>query len=282
MLVFSIFSATAQVTTDCVIKVNLLNQDPYPAVPNEKLKVVFQIEGVSDPSCGLVKFTVIEEFPFSLLPDQSATISIQSGTYSRDFNDFVLAPFEFNVHSQAQDGDNELSTEHAISSGTSEVIFLNNFDINVNAAETDFEVSVKDYNVKTDIVTFEILNIGEKDAEALTIEIPRQDTIQIKGSNRNIVGSLDSNEDATFTYEATPKDGEINLTIFYNDEANTRRSIEKTVLYDSSYFKDRNRDKTNISLSTWFFIAILILGIIIWIRIEIKKKHKKKKRTPLY
>ena len=80
---------------------------------------------------------------------------------------------------------------------------------------TDFEVYVGDHVIKDKSLVFEILNIGNQDIEALTVEIPKQENIVVKGANRNIVGDLDSNEYTTTDFEAIPAGGDINLILHY-------------------------------------------------------------------
>ena len=122
-------------------------------------------------------------------------------------------------------------------------------------------------------LTFEILNIAESDIESLTIEIERQDNIIVKGSNRNIVGSLDANEDTTFSFEATPMDGDIDLEIYYTDTTGVRRNVKKSVSYDSIYFTDRARDQNGNSSGVYWGVGIVVILLIWWFFFR-KKKHK--------
>ena len=54
----------------CNLNAKLINQDPYPAMPGEYVELVFQLTGVENPECGNIGFSVMEEFPFSLNPEQ--------------------------------------------------------------------------------------------------------------------------------------------------------------------------------------------------------------------
>src|SRR3989344_9462137 len=226
------------VSAICSLSVKLINQDPYPALPGEEVKVVFQLEGVSNPECKNVVFEFVESFPFTLSPGQNAIATAEGGAVS-DFKTYLLIPYKLKIDKDASDGDNELEVKFSSGAGDKKFISTKKFDINVNDLATDFEISIKDYMTSTRTLTFEILNIGEHDVEALTIEIPKQENIQIKGSSRNIVGSLDGNEDTTFSFEAIPRDGKVDLIISYTDEINERRQVQKSVIYDSSYFTDR-------------------------------------------
>ena len=269
LLIINLASAS-----ECDLSVSLVNQDPYPAIPGEYVKVVFQVEGVANPSCEGTNLELIETYPFSLDIGQSATTRINSETFALDYENYLLAPYKLRVDKNAIDGENEI--ELFFSSGEQSLSFRELFDINIEDARSDFEVFVENYDYSTKILTLEILNIGKKDIEALTVEIPKQKNIIIKGNKYNIVGSLDKNEDTTFTYEATPSNGEINLIIYYNDEVDVRRTLQKTINYDSSFFTNRKADEKQTPTKLYFTIGIVIFILIIWI---IKKMNHKNRRN---
>jgi len=273
IFLFSLTLVSAQ--SICVLDATLINQDPYPAIPGEYVKVVFQLDGLGNANCGDVSLTLKEEFPFSLDPGEETTLDVRSGTYSRDFASFFLAPFEVRVDEDALEGENPLEITYSYSFGAEKVNLIKKFNITIEDTRVDFEIAVKDYEPITNIIKFEILNIGESDIEALTIEVPKQDNIQIKGSNRNIVGDLDSNDDTTFEFEAVPTTGDINLIIYYTDQSNARRMLEKSVSYDESYYEDRVRDKVGRSISFYLLITLVVVIVIIWF-IRRRNRHKRR------
>ncbi|MBU0760993.1 MAG: hypothetical protein KJ600_02795 [Nanoarchaeota archaeon] len=258
----------------CDLDVELINQDPYPAVPGEYVKVVFQLSGVSNTECGDISFELIEGFPFSLDPGASSIVKIASGTYVRNFESSLIVPYELRVDKDALDGNNPIDVAFYYtgkSSGKSTKI--QQFNINVEDVSVDFEISVKEYDSSTNILTFEILNTGKNDIEALTIEIPKQEGVIVKGSNRNIIGDLDSNEDTTAKFEAVPSDGEIEVSIIYTDGINVRRRLNTKVVYDSFYFTERKKDEaTSRSFYFYAFFGLLILWAVLWGRKRWKKK----------
>jgi hypothetical protein len=253
----------------CTLNASLINQDPYPAIPGESVKVVFQINGVSSPDCGTVQFEVKENFPFKIDPESTNPITISSGTYTRKYSSFLLAPYKIRIDEDALEGDTPIEVLY---SGSSSIKRLEEFSIYVEDTKADFEVFIKDYIPSSKTMTLEILNIEDVDVEALAIEIPKQDNIEIKGANRVVVGDLDSNEYTTADFEAIMKEGEINLNVFYTDSVNVRREINKTIYFDPVYFDGLNRDKK--SQPIWLYI--LILAVIGWFGFRWYKKHKRK------
>jgi len=269
------FVSAASSSGACQIGVALVNQDPYPAVPGDYVKIVFQLTGVDNPDCGKITFAVNGVFPFSLDPGVPKEFVVRSGIYSKDFPSFYLAPFKLRVDKDALDGDNVLSASYSTSVGANDLVFEKDFNISVQDLRGDFEVSVKDYDSSTNTISFDILNVGENNVGALTVDVPKQDNFAVKGSSRNIVGSLDANEDTSFSFEGIPKDGDINLKISYTDKINVRREIDKTVHFDSSYFRGRVKDQQKTSY--WWYVGgiVVVVGVIWWFRRRAKKRKEK-------
>ena len=257
----------------CTLNVSLINQDPYPAIPGESVKVVFQIDGVSNPTCGDVNFAVKENYPFTIDPESANPITISSGTYLNKYSSFYLAPYKLRVDKDALDGDTPI--EVSFSSGSLQQFSqVKEFNINIKDTRADFEVYVKDYNAKARTFTLEILNIAKVDVQGLTIEIPKQPSVEIKGANTVIVGNLDSNEYTTADFEGTMDEGNLTMNIYYTDSINVRREINKTISFDPSYFTDLNRDK--ISQPIWLYVLIaVVLAFAGWIWYRKKKANKK-------
>lgn len=260
----------------CDLRVSLLNQDPYPAIPGDYVKVVFQVTGIENPECGKVDFGIKEAFPFSLDEGARNNVQIIGGNYVPNYKNYLMIPYQLRVDDNALEGDNEIETVfHFNNGGEKGLTQTKNFDINVEDSRTDFEASVKNFDANTNIITFEIINIGESDVEAVTVDVPVQDNFAVKGSSRNIVGSLDSNEDTTFTFEAEPSDGEIQLKILYTDALGIRRSQDKTVEYHSEYFVNRKADQVDPKPTSYYVAIVLIIFIILsWIRGYFKRRRK--------
>jgi len=259
------------ISAACSLSVSMINQDPYPAIPGETVKVVFQIDGVSNPECGIVEFELKESYPFTIDPESTNPISINSGTYTRKYSSFYLATYKLRIDEDAIEGDTPIEIS---SSSTNTAKKIEEFNIYIEDTKADFEIHVKEYNSKTRELTLEILNIEDVDIEALTIEIPKQENVEIKGANRINIGSLDSNEYTTADFEAIMKDGEIKIIIYYTDSVNVRRQIEKVIDFDSSYFNGSSKNQTS---QPWI-LYIIILAVVGWFVWRKYKKHKLKKK----
>jgi len=259
--------------TICDPEITLLNQDPYPAEPGNYVNIVFQMSEIDNPECGQIFFEIIEEFPFSLKEQQNQK-TIQGNTYLTNFGSSWLIPYKIAIDENALDGPTKIKVRYSYLGSSSNMV--QDFNIEIEDYRSDFEIYVKDYSYTTHELTLEILNIKDDDVEALTIEIPKQENIQVKGSNRIVVGDLDSNEYTTADFEATPQNGDIKVNIIYTDLVGVRRSLEKIVNFDSSFFSERKTDQKGAP--TGYIILILIILIAaIWI--FLKKQKKKKERA---
>jgi hypothetical protein len=271
--ILALFAINLVVAENCNLQISMLNQDPYPAIQGDYVKVVFQINGLENTDCGTVTFGVKEEYPIYLDPDVQNPITINSGTFKRDYGSFYLAPYKLRIDENALDGDNPIEVFYSTSRASN---VIQEFNINVQDTRADFEVNVKDYDYTTRKLTFEILNIKKTDVKALTIEIPKQDGVEIKGANRIVVGDLDSNEYTTAEFEAILPQGkkDINLNVIYTDSINVRRELKKVVTFDSSYFTDREIKKKQ---PYWFYaIIVLVIAFFVWRKIRKNKREKER------
>lgn len=275
ILLLALLASLSTLTTvqACSLNANLINQDPYPAIPGDYVKLVFQLDGVENPDCGMVSFSLNPKFPFSLDPGVQNTQTFNSGTYSRNYSSVAVIPYKVRVDSDALDGQNLVEVTYTNSNSFSKI---QDFNIEVSDVRTDFEVSIDDYDQTQNKLTFSILNIGKNDVESVVVEVPKQETLEVKGGNRQIIGSLNSNDDSSFSFEASPADGSISLVIYYTDKTGVRRSLEKSVKYESSYFTNRIRDQKS-SPTYLYVIGALILLIIIW-RVLVRRKRNKNKK----
>ncbi len=238
----------------CDLDISLLNQDPYPAIPGDYVKLVFQADGLDNPNCyGDISLSLQKKYPLEFDTEESRTVTVKGGTYTKDFSSFLIAPFKVRISKDALEGDTPIELTYFVGGRQ----FSKQFDINIDDVRADFEVYIDDYSNSE--LSFEILNIGTNDVEALTLEIPPQEGIEIVGANRQILGDLDSNEYSSVSFSVpaiTSK--EIFLKVFYTDTTGTRRILEKSVQFDASYFENLQSSKSTSSWAYAFWILVLI------------------------
>lgn len=270
-LVLSLYVLAFVSAESCSLEVSLINQDPYPASPGDYVELVFQMTGTDNLECLGANFELIEDFPFSVV-EGSATRVLEAPTYVRNFQTAWMIPYKLLIDKNAIDKNYEVKVMYS-SKKVSNNSVEKKFNVKVEDANADFDIHIKNYDYTTKELSFEILNIAKNDAEAITLEVPKQQNIEVRGSNIVIVGDIDSNEYTNADFKADILDGEITLDLYYTDAIGERRSIEKTVIYDSSYFAIREDEKPKTP--TWYYVVGgLVIILVIWM---IFRKHKKKK-----
>ena len=275
-------AATYDTNQVCNPDIKILNQDPYPALPGDYVKLVFQVNGLENKGCGDVLFSLEENFPISFDPGVNNTYFVKSGTYVNDYTSSVLIKFKIKIDNSAIDGYNEIKRDYIYNYGkNSNIALTKDLNLSVKDTLTDFEVSIKDYDATNQIMTFEIINVGKNDVNALTIDLPKQEQFAVKGTTRNIIGNFDTNEDTSFTFEGIPSEGNINLYIEYNDQINERRNLTKLVYFDSNLFSERKKDEKKTSYTSFIVLAIIVAIIIFWVVGRIRRKRKLEKMRKL-
>jgi hypothetical protein len=268
ILLFYLAFASAEA---CDPQVSLLNQDPYPAVPGDYVKLVFQVTGLDNPDCDDFTFELLNDYPIIFDPNEATEKLFKKVNFLKDYESNLLIPYEVRIDEDALDGANPIEAKTQIKGG---LVNLKTFNIEVQETKVLFEVYVKDYDYLTHELNVEVLNIGDSDIRALTLEIPRQEKIQIKGPNRIVVGDLDSNEYTSADFEAIVSDGLIDVNLIYTDSINVRRGVTEKVNFDSSYFTNRIKDQKKTSTGTYVLYAIIVL-LVVWF---IVRKFRKKKK----
>ena len=86
-VLISIFAILLSVTivsaVACSPTVSLINQDPYPAIPGEYVKFVFQIGNIANPECASLTFELLNKYPLIFDPDTNPIVSLDTGFYQR-------------------------------------------------------------------------------------------------------------------------------------------------------------------------------------------------------
>jgi len=261
--------------TECNPTVQLLSQDPYPAIPGDYVKLVFQIEDISDSVCGDISFELVNKYPISFDPGQESKLSLKSGTYVKDYSTHKLVAFKVRVDSEAVDGDNPI--EILLSKGTSAGIESKQFNLNVEDTRADFEVYVKNFDFNTNVLSLEVLNIAKVDVKSIAVEMLDYPSLVVKGAKTKIIGDLDSNEYTSAEFEVKPSDTLIPARIFYTDNAGFRRSIDKNVSLQTGLFTERKADEKSTPVTTYIVLAIIVIGIGYWFYKRKQAKDAKKR-----
>lgn len=274
LILISLVSMNFISADNCELGVSLVSQDPYPAIPGDYVKLVFQVDGIEDPSCGDLTFQLLEKYPISLDNSTSGIVTLKSGTFIKSFASHATIAYKVRIDPDALDG--ETSVEVAFSNNGLTTFFQSKeFNLSVEDTRADFELYVKNLDFATNQVTLEILNIAKVDVKSITLEVLDAPKLVVKGARTRIVGDLDSNEYTTTEFEITPVDVVLPVRVHYTDSAGFRRSIDKSVTLQTSLFQDRKADEKSTSMSTYIIVLVIIVGVGYWY--YKKRKNAKKK-----
>jgi len=274
LFVIPFMGGTVKAQQLCNLLVTQVNQDPYPVIPGDYVELVYQVAGVENVKCGQVTFELPDDFPIEFDPDDTGFRTILSGTFSEaGFATGWMIPYRVRIHEDALEGNNSMDIRYS-ASGSGQSI-TKTFYLEIEDVRTDFSVSIANFEANNkNSLTFEILNIGENDAEAVTVFIPQQPNINVKGNQQNIIGSLDAFEDTTFSFEAFPQPGDINLQIRYIDEIGELRTLNKFVNFNPNFYIGRAGEGNGSSTTTY----IIIIGVVLVLSYFVFKYYSNKKR----
>jgi len=277
MLVIAVAMLSSFVyAADCSLDVSMINQDPYPAVPGDYVKLVFQVNGMGDPACGVVDFQLLPGFPISFDPGTNSSIKLNSGAYAVDYSSYATVPFKVRVDKDAIDGDNTIKVAYAHNSQNGEGVYLRkDFNLAVNNSQGDFEVIVDSYSYATGQLTLGILNTGKSNARSLTVKL-LDSNVLISGGNEKIIGDLNSNDDTTINFNAIPNGDNLKVVLSYNDINNARRSIDKDVYFSSQSFESTKNTGSGKGASYYLLILTWLVIIAVFVYKYFRNKKAKK------
>jgi len=134
--------------------------------------------------------------------------------------------------------------------------------------------------------SFSISNIGSNDASSISITIPKQEGIKIKGTNSVTVGSLSKGDYTIAAFKIIPdlaiEEIPMTIEVEYTDTSGKRHVVEKEILLDSTSVDttgliDSDNDSSKGTSKTTIILVVIMLAIGLYIGSKklIKKKDKK-------
>lgn len=261
----------------CDMSIKLINQDPYPAIPGEYVKLVFELSGVGSPNCQGSVFEISPEYPFSSDPGQALSVDVNEISFINNYKQTVLVPYKLRVDKDAVDGDANVKTKLTIGSTDTSKYSFDNFNVSVKDVRANFDVILNDYSYTTNNFVIGLINVGKNDAESLIVTLPEQANLKVTGASEKVIGSLASNDDTTVSFNAVPKAGPIKVELSYNDKTNTRRTIESQIVFPEGAFES-TKASTGKS-ATYYFVILVVILVIGYLIYRHYKKNKKKKNS---
>jgi len=130
VLVFLFCVSLAVAAESCAPNVTLINQDPYPAVPGNYVKLVFQISSISSSDCGDINFALLPKYPLILDPRETGIRTFSKVDYLKDYNTNILVPYKVRVDENAVDGSSPIEI-NLQNKGTSPLAISKTFNLEI-------------------------------------------------------------------------------------------------------------------------------------------------------
>jgi hypothetical protein len=305
--------ASADTVLSCNPHVNIISQDPSPAIPDSYVKVVFEISNLATCNGLSVKLNPI--YPFSLDPGYNPIQTIEKNPYSPDYKTAWDVPYTIRVAQDALEGDYELKLQYHEGANKDfqySSFVEEGFNLTVTDVQTDFAVVVQQSSGTQ--VSLGIVNTGKNVANSLIVGIPQQDNYRPSGTSQQIVGNLAAGDYTIVSFTVTPQfsrnttrgaPGAVGqapanaaeqmpkVKMDYTDGIGERRSVVKEVQLSSQGNSTRNNfnmarnGTTTSTTSIWWYIGggavILIVAGLFFFKYKEKlgfwKKGSKEKSS---
>ena len=281
----------------CSLTVSLLSQDPYPAVPDSYVNVVFQISGAENSNCNGAKFKLVPSYPFSADDNNTDWKILQGSSYTPNYQNYWNIPYKLRVDKDALDGNatievyyNSLSSPNANPENS---YASQKFSIVIKDSRTSFDGVIQE--TSNSQVSIAIANIGKYAANSMIVRIPEQNNFGVSGTNGQMVGNLESGDYTIVSFTIIPKIqrtpgnfqknstttsqlGVNNLTvqIDYTDGIGERRSSTMEIPLQINSFSTNStaatgtfpngfgaRRQTSSIFSQWYFWVIVLVVLLL-------------------
>ncbi len=231
--------------------VQAIQYDPYPVSAGDSFDVWIKAQNIGTDDAKNVEFTLVPSYPFSSTDNLVRDFGIVSGTWnahaaqsslgdSSSEANMVLMKFRVQVAANAPVGENMLQIKGTPdkSSGTSVTY---NIPIEVGKTKTDFDVVLQPSSASSSGLSLSIANTGANPATAVTVSLPKQESIEGQGYS-NIIGNLASGDFTTVSFSTVPRPGASTLAvdISYTDSVGIRNTVEKNITLQGSSFQAMN------------------------------------------
>jgi hypothetical protein len=302
VLILNINLVFASSVIQCNPTIKLVSQDPSPAVPNDYVKVLFEVTDLGNCDGFAVKLN--PKYPFSLDPDTNAVQTIESNPSALDYKDVWTVPYKIRIDSAAFDGDYSLKLQyHEGSDENFNSYAEKSFNMSIQDSRTDFDAVIQESTSSQ--VSIAIANTGKYTANSVIVRIPEQNDFVAVGTDGQMVGNLDSGDytivgfsisskRAAGAYQnasrglrmvnnSSPSQSELKFDVYYTDNIGQRRIVNMNLplIESAGNFSQSTGNfssrRTAPSTSPWYlsWIFWVIIAILIAVYILYKKNPRR-------
>src|SRR3989344_464518 len=267
--------------------IQTLKYEPYPVNAGEWFDLWVKVQNIGQNDAKNTQFKLITEYPFSsneVIRNYGIVPGITSSYRNKQSGDADIQSNQIILKFRVKTADNSPEGESMIKLGATpdkntNSGFTYNLPIEIGKTKTDFDLVMQDSTVQG--TSFAIANIGDNAATAVTVSVPQQQGITIKGAKSSILGNLDKGDFTTVSFQITAKNlNEMKMQIAYTDSVGVRNLIEKNVSIDiPQNFLASPAGTARTSQSSTSKIIYIIVGVLIGIgAMFLYKKYKRFKQ----
>jgi len=225
-------------TTPCNPTIKLVSQDPNPAIPNDYVKVVFEITDLG--YCEGLSVRLNPEYPFSLDSNDSLIQTIESVPFTQDGRTVWMVSYKLRVDPNAFDGDYSLKLQYKPGSNQNFISYTESkFNLTITDSRTQFDAVIQETSGSQ--VSIAIANIGKYAANSVVVRIPEQDDFTTTGTDGQMVGNLDSGDYTLVGFAISSKRAfsqNMTRTRPPTDSTTQNSTQQKTILKFDVYYTD--------------------------------------------
>jgi hypothetical protein len=295
-LSLSILNFVSAETNPCDPTIQLVSQDPSPAVPNDYVKVIFEVTNLGN--CDGLTLKLNQEYPFSLDSNSSDTQTIETNPYAPDYRAVWTIPYKIRIDGDAFDGDYNLKLRYHEGASESLSDYVEQgFDISIKDSRTEFDAVIQESSGND--ISIAIANIGKYTANSVVVRIPEQHSFAASGTTGQMAGNLESGDYTIVGFTITQKmqtpgnmtrgsiptnqdqkSSQLQFDVYYTDNIGERRVVNMELplsLGNSSVSMSgfSGRVKSSSSWYSSWITWIIVLVIIILGHIFYKKNPQK-------
>src|SRR3989338_11190521 len=130
------------------LRVSISIQDPDPVEPGKEVEVSFKIEN-NGTTANSVVFEILPEYPFSLVPGETASKAIGTIGTSQNSRQSVIVRFKLKVAQDAIDGNHEIKVRYKSEGFDSWTIIEN---LNIKVQSRDAIIGVEKFSAEPSVV----------------------------------------------------------------------------------------------------------------------------------
>lgn len=244
--VYTVFSAADFSGKTNDILVTLTRQEPDPVEPGKQVEVSFKLDNNQTDAKNLV-FEILPEYPFSLSPTESASVSLGNFGISQNARSSITVKYNLIVAKDASDGDYRIKIRYKYGNFDT---WVTNEELKIKVQTHDAILGIDSFSVYPPITSpgdmatmrIQLKNYATSPLKNVKLKLDLSESNDedhpfspVESTNEKIIPYMDSQEKIPVEFkllvdaDASSKPYKIPLNLYYSDTLNKNYSKENIV-----------------------------------------------------